>query len=139
MTTCELQTISAKVKSMAKSMWKNVMKEAFRKQSEGGDVLDIGTKDSGAYLTSERVSRLRSMLQQRNDANSFRREEKLDIRGSLILQPFFTNAKRAGDIGNLTVAEVASAAETIDEKDDEDSVVELNIVTHKEARIGKTC
>ena len=123
---------------MAKRMLKDVMNEAFRKQSEGGDVLDIGTKDIGAYLTSERVSRLRSMLQQRNDANSFRREEKLDIRGSLILQPFFTNAKMAGDIGNLTAAEVASAAETIDEKDDEDSVVELNIVTHKEARSGKT-
>ena len=124
---------------MVKSMWKNVMKGAFRKQSEGGDVLDNVTKYIGAYLTSERVSRLRSMLQQRNDANSFRREEKLDIRGSLILEPFFTNAKRGGDIGNLTVAEVKSAAKTIYEKDDEDSVVELNIVTHKEARIGKTC
>ena len=57
----------------------------------------------------------------------------------MILQLLFSNAKRAGDVANLTVAEVARAAETVDENADEDSVVELSIVTHKEARRCKTC
>ena len=80
MTTCELQTTSAKVKLMAKSMLKEVMKEAVRKQSEGRDVLDIESKYIGEYLTSDRVRRFRGMLQERTEANVFCREEKLDVR-----------------------------------------------------------
>ena len=131
MTTGELQTTAAKVKSIAKSLLKDAMQEAVKKQAEGGDVLDIESKDIGKYLTSDCVKRLRDMLQQRSQATVFTQQEKLDVRGSLILQLLFTNAKRAGDIANLTVVEVTSAAETADEDADEESVVELRIVTHK--------
>ena len=139
MTTDELQTTAAKVKSIAKCLLKEVTQDAVKKQAEGGDVLDIESKDIGKYLTSDRVKRLRNILQRRSQATLFTRQEKLDVRGSLILQLLFTNAKRAGDVANLTVAEVKSAAETVDEDADEESVVELRIVTHKEARSGKTC
>ena len=139
MTTGELQTTVAKIKSISKSLLKEVMQDAVKRQVEGRDVLDIESKDIGKYLASDRVKRLRDMLQQKSQANLFTRLEKLDVRGSLILQLLFTNAKRAGDVANLTVDEVKSAVETVEEAADEESVVELRIVTHKEARSGKMC
>ena len=139
MTTEELQTTAAKLKYVAKSLLKEVMNEAVKKQAEGGDVLDIESKDIGKYLISERVKRLCSILQERTLASFFTRKDKLDVRGSLILQLLFTNAKRAGDVANLTVDEVKNATETVEDDADEENVVELRIVTHKEARSGKTC
>ena len=135
MTTGELQTTIAKVKSISKSLLKEVLQDAVKRQAEGRDVLDIHSKDIGKYLASDRVKRLRDMLQRKSQANLYTRQEKLDIRGSLILQLLFTNAKRAGDVANLTVDEVKCAEET----EDEETVVELRVVTHKEARSGKIC
>ena len=63
------------------------MEEAVKQQAAGLDVLGVDAKDIGSYLESSRLHRLLTMLQDGVTAEGFNREERLAVRGALMLLP----------------------------------------------------
>ena len=112
------------------------MEEVVKKQAAGLDVLGVDGKDIGSYLETYRLHRLLTMLQDGVTAEGVNREERLAVKGALMLQLLLTKAKRAGDVANLSIHEVL---ERENEEDGEEHMVGFNIVTYMEASSGKTC
>ena len=70
------------------------MEETVNQQAAGLDVLGVDAKDIVSYLESSRLHILLATLQDGVTAEGFNREERLAVRGALMLLPRVSTEKR---------------------------------------------
>ena len=122
----QLQTLTGKIKNIAKSLVTDVLKDKVEQHAKGDDRLDLEPAQMAEYLEGARVLRARQLLEE-SAGRQLSRAELTDIRNCLALQILLANAKRAGDVTHIRKVAILEA----ESLDGEDAEVEVSTALNK--------